>query len=237
MRHPIVVAVAAATTLVALAGCGDAPAARSAGRSPTTSACPENNSAVHVSVAADLDGEGRPETVEYQNTPMCPGGPTLRADVAGKQVSAPVGGDLPLREGEMWAVRIPDRTGDLVLVEQQHPRGGFEAKLFGYADGALEQLTVEDKPIFGFIATDVMTNPTAVTCTDDGFTVTRARAHEPIGVMPAWDIDRTTYTVDGNHVTRGPTTEIADNVLDRRLQRDPTDLVNYPFFEYCRAGG
>jgi len=26
-------------------------------------------------------------------------------------------------------------------------------------------------------------------------------------------------------------------VLDRRLQRDPTDLVNYPFFENCRAGG
>lgn len=219
-----------------LGGCGDEPGGRAAGSpsaSTSTSACPLDQSAVRVAVSADLDGDGSAETVDYANTPTCPGGPTLRAEVAGKQVSAPIGDDTSLREGEIWAVQIPGRTGDLVLVKQQHPRGGFQARLFGYADGRFEQLTAEGKPVFGFIATDVMTNPTAVTCTDGGFTATQARAHEPIGVVPAWDIDRTTYTVDGNTVTKGATSEVADNVLDRQLQRDPSNLVNYPFFENC----
>ena len=108
--------------------------------------------------------------------------------------------------------------------------------LFGYAVGAFEELTAEGEPIFDFVATDVMTDPTAVDCVAGGFEVLEARAHEPVGVMAAWYVFRTVHTVEGNTVTRGPTTEVADNVDDRTLEREYPRLVAYDFFTDCRAG-
>ncbi|HEX2895061.1 MAG TPA: hypothetical protein VHO29_13770 [Marmoricola sp.] len=221
-----------------LAGCGnEAPVADHGGQ--TTSSAPPSctgstGSAIHVTVQADLDGDGRPETVDYVDTPGCQ---ALRAEVGGKSVTAPVAGDMALRQGELAAVQIPGRTGQLVLARQEHPRGGFQARLYGYADGTLEELTAEGKPIFDFIATDVLTTPTAATCTNDGFIVTQARRHQPIGIVPAWDVFRTTYEVDGNVVRPGPTTKVADNVLEKDFATTYADLVHYSLFKDCLVAG
>jgi hypothetical protein len=228
MRIAVVASVLCVPLL--LGGCGDESAPRST-PSPSSDACRGETSPLPL-VKADLDGDGVVDQVDYNaSAGTCPA--SLSSSVKGLQRSEPVDWDVPASAGSAAAVRIPGRTGDVVLLREQHARGGFQAHLYGYADGALKELTVGGKPVFGFIATDVMTSPTAVTCTDGGFVVTQARAHEPIGVVPAWDIDRTTYTVDGNTVTKGATSEIADNVLDAQLERQYADLVKYDFFSEC----
>ena len=129
------------------------------------------------------------------------------------------------------------RTGDLVLLREEHPRGGFQAHLYGYAGGHLEELTVQGRPVLPFVATDVLTDPLSARCTDGGFEVLRARRHEPVGIVAAWDVFRTTYTVDGNRVHVGPTPKVADNVLDQDLPTRFPDLVGHALFEDCRVAG
>jgi hypothetical protein len=232
-------AAALALTLpLALAGCGDRP---------VTNASAEGSSAVTPAACAkepvstgarlgevDLDGDRVPDPVSYASaTAECPA--HLVATIAGHALSAPVTGELAVSPTGAAAVAIPGRTGEALLVKAQHPRGGFQAHLFGYADGRFAELTAEGRPLFDFVATDAMSTPTAARCDDGGFAVLQARAHEPIGVAPAWDVFRTAYSVDGNSVTKGATTEIADNVLDHELHRQYADLVGYDFFSDCLA--
>jgi hypothetical protein len=220
-----------------LAGCGDVPAPSGRSAEPSRSpalVCDGHASPARASV--DLDGDGSPDEVTVDGAPVqgrCRD--AVVAQVAGHEVVAALPGDLPVTSRDLAAVQIPGRTGDLLLLTARHPRGGFQATLYGYADGTLEQLTAEGKPIFDFIATDVLTTPTRVQCVDGGFDVTVARRHEPVGVVAACDVSRTVYTVDGNTVTRGATSPVAENVLDRQLQQQYGDLVDYSFFDNCRA--
>jgi hypothetical protein len=221
-----------------LAGCGDAGgtppgSAASASPSGTVDACVRESGGTGPRATVDLDGDDAPDSVEFVAFADCPDG--LEAEVGDQHPVAALAGDLPVTADDMVAVQVPGRTGQVLLVRQRHPRGGFQARLFGYADGRFEELTVAGQPVFGFIATDVTTTPTAARCVADGFEITQAKAHEPIGVLPAWDVFRTTYAVDGNTVTRGATTEIADNVLDDQLQRQYGDLVGYELFGNCLA--
>ena len=55
--------------------------------------------------------------------------------------------------------------------------------------------------------------------------------------MFAWDIQRTTYAVEGGEVTAGETEEIADNVLPAQLKAKYPELVDYSAFKSCRAAG
>ena len=50
--------------------------------------------------------------------------------------------------------------------------------------------------------------------------LTEAVAHEPRGVIFAWDVMRTTYAVMPGAVTRESTEEIADNVLPGQLDKE-----------------
>ena len=80
-------------------------------------------------------------------------------------------------------------------------------------------------------------HPLSIDCTDGGVVVTEAVAHEPHGVIFAWDIKRTSYAVEGGEVTAGATEEIADNVLPGQLAAKYPDLVKYSAFTSCRAAG
>jgi hypothetical protein len=222
---------------LALAGCGDTGGATEPGAGPSSStptACASRSATAAPLGELDLDGDGAVEPVSYANAVVgCPA--HLSATVSGHLLSAPVTGQLAFTAAGAAALAIPGRTGELLLVRAGHPRGGFQAHLFGFADGRFEELEMEGRPVFGFVATDAMSTPTAAHCVADGFDVTQARAHEPIGVVPAWDVFRTAYSVDGNTVTRGDTSEIADNVLDPQLQSRYGDLVSYDFFHDCLA--
>jgi hypothetical protein len=230
-----------ALVLLALAGCGDKrvdDGGRGTFQSPDADPCvgTEARGEAVVLVHADLDGDNAPEAVSsLPRTRKC--GPLLIATVDGDDVVARIDDELPIAPGGSFAVAVPGRSGDLVLVRQEHPRGGFQVRLFGYADGRLGELYADGGPVFPFIATDVMSTPLAATCATGGFTVTEARAHQPIGVAPTWDVYRTTYTVDGNTVTERGSTEVADNVLPEQLEASYADLVDPSLFENCRASG
>ena len=187
-------------------------------------------------VRADLDGDGTLDDVDFMSpSGECPGG--LTSSVPGLQHAPSLEWTTPPTPADTHVVDVPGRSGHLVLLLEQHPRGGFQTHVFGYADGKLEELTVDGDPVFPFVATDVQTTPLSARCTEGGFEVLAARAHQPVGIMPAWDIDRTTYTVDGNRLTQGPTTEVADNVLQQNLERRYRDLVAHELFANCRVPG
>lgn len=236
MRRP---AVALALALpLALTGCGDrpgAPASAEDASSATPPACAKQSGSTGARLAKlDLDGDGAPDPVSYAApTAGCPAHLVVR--VAGHVLSAPVSGDLAMSPTGAASVALPGRAGEVLLVKAEHPRGGFQAHLFGYADGRFAELRADGRPLFGFVATDAMSTPTAARCDGDGFALVQARAHEPIGVAAAWDVFRTAYSVDGNTVTKGETHEIADNVLDHELHRRYGDLVRYDFFRGCLA--
>ena len=217
-----------------LAGCGDAGSPGSE-PSPSTSACRGHATAIPL-VSADLDGDGRPDQVDFEPPGAgCPGG--LTSSVPGLRRAPTVDWDASKAARDAAVVRVPGRTGDLVLLTEQHPRGGFRAHLYGYADGHLAELAVQGEPVLPFVATDVLTDPISARCTEGGFEVLHGRRHQPIGIVAAWDVFRTTYSVDGNTVRPGPTTEVADNVLEKDFATTYADLVRYALFENCRVAG
>lgn len=222
---------------VVLAGCGDVGDKPSGEpRAHESVVCTGHPSPAGTSL--DLDGDGTADDVRIDAAPVdgqCRD--AVIASVGGHETVAPLAGELPVSSKDLAAVRVPGRTGDLLLVTAQHPRGGFQATLYGYADGALVALTVDGQPIFPFVATDAPSTPMAATCTDGGFEVTVGRRHEPIGVAPAWDVDRTTYVVDGTTVTKGATTEVADNVLEKDFRTTYRALLSYSLFANCRVTG
>jgi hypothetical protein len=232
MRTGALVAAVAAAVLVA--GCGDSGTPRTQ-PSPSTTTCRGDAPSVPL-VRADLDGDGSPDEVEFDPpSGTCPGG--LSSSVPGLRAAPTIDWDASGAARDAAVVRVPGRTGELVLLREQHPRGGFQAHLYGYADGSLAELSVDGKPVFPFVATDVLTDPISARCTDGGFEVLRARRHRPVGIVAAWDVFRTPYSVVGNTVEPGPTTKVADNVLDKDLATTYAELVRYSLFEDCLVAG
>jgi hypothetical protein len=222
---------------VLLAGCGDVPVTRDAatGRSGSpTLVCDGHASPARTSL--DLDGDGAADEVAVNGAAVqgrCRD--AVAAQVAGRELTAPLRDASAVRSADLAGVRVPGRSGELLLVTARHPRGGFQAHLFAYADGRFAELEVDGRPVLGFVATDTTSTPTAVRCEPGGFTVLEARTHQPIGVRAAWDVVGTAYSLDGTTLTRGATTAIADDVTDRDLHRHYADLVRHDPFRGCRA--
>lgn len=229
-------AVAGLLLVMLLVGCGDEESERAEpGRTPSASpsACVPVGEETGAVSDPDLDGDGTADSVEFVDHQDCPG--AFVAHVGGQNLVQQIREDFPVRAEDMHVLQIPGRTGEVLLVTVQHPRGGFQAHLLGHADGAFEDLTVDDQLVFPFVATDTNSSPLSASCVDGGFTISEAVAHEPIGVVPAWDVFRTTYTVEGNSVTKGPREEVADNVLDAELETTYAPLVRHRLFDDCRV--
>jgi hypothetical protein len=230
MRVSLLVAV----LIGVLAACGSAGEERSSATptKPTAFACAYSGEQLSR-VRADLDGNGSAEEVTYAPAvSRCPA--SVNATIGPRYRYVVIHDDLSIAPNGLRKVTIPGRTGDLVLLTLAHPRGGFQAHLYGYAGGKLAELTADGKPVFGFLATDAPTEHVSATCTRGGFTVTEARTHQPIGIAAAWDVFRTTYAVDGNDVTRsGDRSEIAENVLEDELPTRYPDLAANRLFAGC----
>lgn len=240
-----------ALALVLLAGCGSAEqgsrdaADKEQTSSPRSSpsgspsASPSSCTQTVKTVAqADLDGDGTREQVQVGTG----GGGTCpdNLSVAGKVGDPYVGVDLPTDEPPVrsgFGVAVPGRKGELVVTRQDHPRGGFQLRVYAAGDGKLVELEVDGHSLVPFAALDVQEHPLSIDCTNGGVVITEAVAHEPPGVMFAWDIRRTPYVVDGTTVTAGTAKEIADNVLPGQLGAKYPDLVKYTAFKSCRSGG
>lgn len=216
--------------LLFVAGCGSAPRAGTAARAPV---CPVDSSLV-TSLAAqvDLDGDGRPDELGLDRDPADCGG-ALVAQLGRRVVFGQIPrGEPPVRTA--FAVKVAGHRGDLLVTRQDHPRGGFQVRVFALRGNELVELQANGRPLLPFLATDVQEHPLSVDCADGGVVVTEAVAHEPVGVLFAWDVRRTSYTLDGAKLGRGSSQEVADNVLPRQLESRYPALVAHAIFARCR---
>ena len=244
MRSPVRTSMLLVAVLC-LAACGSSETEKSGGsaaKDTTASAkvgqCPADSPAVvsaRTIATADLDGDGKSEAVKLTAADGdCANVVFARVGEGFVHVQLPVGGP-PLSKA--FAVEVPGREGALLVTRQDHPRGGFQLRLYAAGPDGLAELKTDDHAIVPFVALDVQERPLSVDCADGGVVLTEAVAHKPAGVMFTWDIQRTTYAVEGGAVTAGEPEKIADNVLPQQLRSKYPELVDYSAFESCRAAG
>lgn len=215
------------------------PEATASASSPSPStpaeACADPAAAGSAVSSVDLDGDGSEDRVRLVAARGdCPG--RLAVTVASTSVQVPLpAGQPPVRTA--FGVDVPGRQGSLLLTRQDHPRGGFQLRVYGLDDGELTELRIGERSLVPFVALDVQEHPWSIDCGDGGVVFTEAVAHEPAGVMFTWDIRRTAYAVDGNEVTAGPTMETADNILPKQLAKQYPDLEKHTAFASCRTAG
>ncbi len=238
-RSVILFCLAAALTLSA---CGSAPATkgessdRAGAATPSSGVgdCPDGSPAISEArslARVDLDGDGTPDEVKLTALGGdCPN--TIFAQVGEGYLSGQLPADGPPVRSAM-AVTLAGGKPALLATRQEHPRGGYQIRLFASTDSGLTEVTLEDHALIPFVATDVQEHPLSVDCANGGLTVTEAVAHQPVGVIFAWDIRRTPYAVDGGAVTKGSTEEIADNVLPDQLEKQYPQLVEHTMFQSC----
>ncbi len=234
--------VLAGVLVAALAGCGSAEPAGTAqdatsglGADGGTASCAPDSAVVRAAARlteADLDGDGTPDEVRVTG-PGGECGDLLVATVGEESLTVPLA-DGPAVTGG-YAVALPGRDGQLLVTSADHPRGGYQLRVYAAGEEGLVELRTDAGTLVPFVATDVEEHPFSVECTDGGVVLTEAVTHEPVGVVAAWDVQRTSYTVEGTTVTAGPTDEIADNVLPGQLGRRYPDLVRHSAFAGCRA--
>jgi hypothetical protein len=227
-----------AGVLLAAGGCGSdgagTPRADSTYRAPCEGAV-----GPRLLGRIDADGDGRRDRVVFQKAADEPGDDCFAADVV--EVAVGAGGsvgyqrDLPVRPRDVSGVVLPGRAARLVLVVQRHPRGGYVAHLSAFDGTRMVGVPADGEPLVAFTATDAPTRYVAARCTGTGFDLVEAVPHEPLGVVPAWDVYRTPFTVDGDALVAGTRVELADNVLDRRLRPDFPDVVRGDLFRGCRG--
>lgn len=152
--------------------------------------------------------------------------PDSASDSATGPASPPSG--LPENAGQ---IELPGH-GPLWMVRERPPQGGFQVHVHA-ADGT--EILADGQPLVPFVASHLSEAPTEVTCTDEGeIRVLVARTHKPPGIVFAWDLYETVYTVDGSDAS-GITTELQDNVLDGALRTERPELFAWEMFENCRA--
>ncbi|WP_157682733.1 hypothetical protein [Nocardioides scoriae] len=186
----------------------------------------------------DLSGDGTPVPVRVTGSSgRCP-----------DRVFVPVGDGFavaPATPGEppvdaAQAVVVPGVDGALLATRQSHPRGGLQLRLYAEEDGRLVELVRDgggatDQPLLPFVALDAPTGGVSARCADGAIVVTEAVAHEPAGVVMAYDVRRTTYAVRDGEAVAGPTEKTADNVLPAQLGRRFPDLLGPDVLEGCRG--
>lgn len=224
-----------------IAGCGSAGETNQPGESSTAEAkqtvgsCSPDDAAVTGAASlgrADLDGAGSRQDVRLTaDGGSC--GNTLFVKSGDGILSLSLD-DVTLSTEDSSVIRIPGRKGDIVVARQAHPRGGFQLHLYAVADGRLGEVLADGEPVIRFVATDSSQGtPLTAECVDGGFTITAAVAHEPIGVLFAWDLWRSEVTLEGNTATVTGPTEIKDNVLPQQLEQDYATLAKNEFFADC----
>ena len=212
-------------TLTTLAGCGSAG-------SPETSAPEECTGKGRIVARADLDGDGKdaPVRLTAQGSGACAhrllGDAGMSADLEGLDLAA-----RPTR-----VVHLGGHHGDLLLVSSEpHPRGGAQPHLFGRGGpSGVREITVDGQPLVPFVATDGGAPPMTATCTDKGeIAVDTAKAHEPPGIVLAWDVTQTTYAIRGGVATRTGSRLVAVAAADPTLRKNRPDLFDGRLFASC----
>lgn len=232
---------AATAALMALtAGCGSSGGTTSDGAAALFPGCRPGTAAVRHAAPlarADLDGDGAVETLRYTGAHAGACSDALVVTVHGRTSG------LRLRTGGVdpdtaAVVRPPGHEGGLVYVSgRPHPRGGFQPHLVGLASGDLAEVTTSGHPLLPFVATDGSGAPATADCTADGGIATlTASTHEPPGIVLAWDLRRTTYSLHGTRARQESTRAVDTAVADPVLRKERPELYRPTFFTHCTVG-
>lgn len=179
-----------------------------------------------VIAEADLDGSGAMSEIAYVSGRS--GGPCAKAlfTTVDGEPSAMSMTNTPIDVDSAEIVRLSGTGRQLLMLrELAHPRGGYMVHLYGAADGVLGEVLANGEPVVGFIATDGGMPPGTAECTDDGgIAMVTAMTHEPPGIVLAWDVTRTTYSLDGNSARQTASPQIDKGVADPTLREEMPQL-------------
>jgi flavin reductase (DIM6/NTAB) family NADH-FMN oxidoreductase RutF len=132
-------------------------------------------------------------------------------------------------DGSTVSVLNAGDLGDSVLVRVDggvHPRGGYQPHLYLVGPDALREVTVDGHPVVPFVATDGGMAPLAVRCGDGTIEVVSATTAEPPGVMMAWDVQRTTYTLSADGAREKGSGSLEEDVADPLLRKHMPELFD-----------
>ncbi len=178
------------------------------------------------SAQVDLDGDGTPEDVDANAASSdCPG--AVSAEVDRNLASAPIKDATPVTS--VFGVTLEGHEGQLAVVRQDHPRGGYQLHVYALDGTKLTELTDGDQPLVPFVATDVRPISATVDCQGSTIVVDQAVA----GSGGTWDVRRTTYTVDGSTATKSGSTVVASNATPKKA--DQLMPAGSAVFASCRA--
>jgi hypothetical protein len=132
--------------------------------------------------------------------------------------------ELDLEAGTAHVVALGDGIELLLVNGGVHPRGGFQPHLFVLADGVHEVMD-DGNPLLPFVATDGGAAPMTATCVgDEEIGVLTATTSEPPGVILAWDVQRTTYRLEGHQAVLVGTKQVRDHAADPTLREEMPEL-------------
>ena len=233
MTRTLMVTLAAAGMLVS--GCGQQPSVPPTQAPEALAGCTQAQSkaaarhAGAVPAEVDLDGDGSPDKVRLTRADAAVPGRALHDGEGPAATRRRCATPLAWTSASATRVSLPGREGDLLALRAEHPRGGFQVQVYAF-DDALGEVTTDGQPVVPFVATDTTGGYLSVTCADGELVVRQAVAHEPPGIVFAWDVRETRYAVDGLRATRGATTEVADNILDQQLGAEFPDVKHRRMF-------
>jgi hypothetical protein len=228
-------AVPALLVLTLLGGCGaEAPRADPSGPAQWGDCTVEALDSAGGQRVATLDDGARVRLVPPGGGP-CAGG--LVARVGGGVTGVDAAG-LDLDVASVKVVDLEGDSGQLLVVNgAAHPRGGFQPHVFSLV-GGLHEVLVGGGPLLPFIATDGGGTPVTATCrADGGIDVLTATTSEPPGVVLAWDVQRTSYRLDGGEAEATGSDQIRDHTADPVLREEMPALFEPDgFFSDCVRG-
>lgn len=226
----------ALVVLTLLGGCGtEPPLAERSGPSQWGDCTVEALDSAGGRQVATLDGGGR---TDAQVRLIPPGGGPCAGGLVARVGSGVTGLDAAGLDLDAASAKIVDLDGDsgqlLVVNGGAHPRGGFQPHVFSLV-GGMHEVQVDGGPLLPFVATDGGGTPVTATCRGDGgFDVLTATTSEPPGVVLAWDVQRTSYRLEGGKVTTTGSEQVRDHTADPVLREEMPALFEPDgFFSDC----
>lgn len=183
---------------------------------------------------ADLTGDGHASAVRL--TASSGAGPCAHRLLAEGGAWTDVGGlDLVARKATVVHLRGSGAPDLVLLYAKPHPRGGSQPHLFGAGgDAGLVEVTVGGRPVVPFVATDGGNPPMTATCTPDGgIAVLTGKAHQPPGIILAWDVTETSYDVKGGHAVETGSRLVQKAAADPLLRKYHPELFDGSLFANC----
>jgi len=221
---PLIVVVVV-TALLTFAGCGQ--------RQAKPSAFEDCGGLSVLLVHADLDADGDAEGVRLTGSGAGACAGSLTAEVDGTVVGISVR-TLDLVAQQAIVVPLTAKR-DVVLVRSRtSSTGQWQPHLFGLDGGSLSELTDGGRPVLPAVHTSRGSAPMDATCTPSGgIAVLTAKAHQPPGIILAWDVTRTAYDVRGDRAVRTGNPMVKEAAADPLLRKEMPGLYDGRLFADC----